>query len=870
MKSKPKSPIWPYLGILACLFVLSITAPRAWDRMAREQSLQRMLSARKSAPPVQKALRIHREPASREAEFSREVVQSTIGPAADPSAESFVVSDALLGPRGEATSSEGRDLATYVVSPPFEYAASPASVAEDPEALARTPSPVAVSSDDAVSPEPATAEPGPTETVTTETVPIEEGPIEAGPVEPVEPVQPKTTLRWPLPRALVSQWHRLAELDAKATWTVDAERLVERLCGQPERDPATAEILGALRAMERRAESQGGKVDRAIEIERARARYGLARWLELWQSAADWEQAGVTVSPAARSNGRIMASLAETESLMRKGTAAAAWQKYLQLDRLRALANASSEETIAERRKVAQTVLDRLAPGRLTAAQRKFVAKEPLATLVEELRPWAAEAVPAARVLADVEQYEYTNLASDAERLAQDWHGLANAAPSEAVAVGRSVDATYRNANMRLAVTRELLNRLVPQPKAIKGQVHDTVLDVPVHGCSTTFTKLSVRLVPDDRVIRLKIEGDGRVSSDTVATSGPASFRSQGQSSFQVQKPVVIGPQGMTVWPAEARAENDYSQLVAMETQFDGVPLFGSLVRSIARTRHDESQDDALAEVGQKVALRAREQFDAEVKPHLASAAEKIQTRQAAAIERLGLEVVPLAMSSTEERMVARVRLGAPGQLGGHTPRPQAPSNSWFSLQIHQSALNNVFEKLDLDGRSFTLAELFAWIGDKLDRSEWASREELPEGVRMKFATKDAVRVRAESGRLMVTFSFAELAQGGKRWRDFAVRTYYKPEADGLDARFTRDPNDTIHLEGKSVKGIQVALRTIFSKVLSRNRDLHLVGETFVKDERLQDLEVSQYVVEDGWIGLAYGPKRPMGNVARKPGSAKK
>src|SRR5258708_2372428 len=34
MKSKQKSPVWPYLGILACLFALSITAPRAWNRMA--------------------------------------------------------------------------------------------------------------------------------------------------------------------------------------------------------------------------------------------------------------------------------------------------------------------------------------------------------------------------------------------------------------------------------------------------------------------------------------------------------------------------------------------------------------------------------------------------------------------------------------------------------------------------------------------------------------------------------------------------------------------------------------------------------------------------------------------------------------------
>ena len=48
MKPKKRSPIWPYLGILACLFVLSVTAPRAWDRMARHASLERVLESRKA------------------------------------------------------------------------------------------------------------------------------------------------------------------------------------------------------------------------------------------------------------------------------------------------------------------------------------------------------------------------------------------------------------------------------------------------------------------------------------------------------------------------------------------------------------------------------------------------------------------------------------------------------------------------------------------------------------------------------------------------------------------------------------------------------------------------------------------------------
>ena len=31
MKMQSRSPLWPYLGILICLFVFSLIAPKAWQ-----------------------------------------------------------------------------------------------------------------------------------------------------------------------------------------------------------------------------------------------------------------------------------------------------------------------------------------------------------------------------------------------------------------------------------------------------------------------------------------------------------------------------------------------------------------------------------------------------------------------------------------------------------------------------------------------------------------------------------------------------------------------------------------------------------------------------------------------------------------------
>jgi len=104
-----------------------------------------------------------------------------------------------------------------------------------------------------------------------------------------------------------------------------------------------------------------------------------------------------------------------------------------------------------------------------------------------------------------------------------------------------------------------------------------------------------------------------------------------------------------------------------------------------------------------------------------------------------------------------------------------------------------------------------------------------------------------------------------RSWRDFQVRVFYRPKLEGLSIKLVRD--GIVQLSAKRLDtGSQIAVRGVFSKTFSKHRPLILTPIRFTEDPRLKGLVISQFVIDDGWIGLALGPDRnaPVPAVARR------
>jgi hypothetical protein len=599
--------------------------------------------------------------------------------------------------------------------------------------------------------------------------------------------------------------------------------------------------------------------DRPLAAKLRRAAYSLDRRLAVWKPIA---RAGGLKADATERDKEDLQPLEDVldgvDALLSESPEGPGWRRFLELDTLRKLANEREKAQAGQVRALARKVLDRLFQVPMKVQQRQFLAQGPFVALERDLRRLAAEPVPFKELVRHVEQFEQAGTPHDARILADDSQRLSFSKASQKQAIGQGLEGYYRNANVRLVGAVELLNRFIPERPKEYGDVRDVVLGKPVHGSSLTATRVSLRLIPDPQHVHIAFDVNGVVAASTHSVSGPATFYSDSQSVYRGWKEIEIGPEGMHVHPAQVSVNND-TTLRGLSTNFDELPLIGALAQEVARSQHEKKSCEISSEVEQKVAARARWQIDQEAEARLGTAAQRVRTAVLDPLTELSLGPALVSAETTERRVSMRLRVASDRQLGGHTPRPQAPADSAVSFQIHESAINNVFEQVGLNGATLTLPQLRARIASRLKCNDLLRADTENDDVTIAFAPRDAVRVACHDGQIILTLAVARLAKPPHVWEDFQVRVFLRPRVQGRTVDLVRE--EVIHLLGSRLSmRSQIALRGVFGKTFSKERPIAMIPDRIVNEPRLQDLVFTQWVIEDGWIGAALGP----GRVARK------
>jgi hypothetical protein len=661
---------------------------------------------------------------------------------------------------------------------------------------------------------------------------------------------------WQEPKTLLNYLKDVGSTGPAAVWAIETENLVRQLevAIVQGTSPPTAILQRLEKSVEQADVVAQNTSDHLLARKVRQAGYALARRVALWEEAVKINNLmPIDVRTTRADVQQLTLCMNDIDALVQKSPQGKAWREYLMIDALRAWTRQPDAANGAVPHALAREALQRLTINAMTLQQRQFVAQKPVAALVAELHRLAAEPVDPYALLQRLEQYEESRLPSDARRLAEDCQYLAVASDAHQQQLGQQLDAFYRNANLRVAVSAELLNRLMPPQPLQYAPVRETVLGAAVRGESLTSTDISIRPLPDPNRIRVALVIAGDVASQTSSTSGPATFYNRGHATYTARKIVDFDLDGFHSQPAEVDVRNDL-RLRGLETDFDNIPLLNSLAKNIARSQLEQNQPAANREVRQKVTAQARQRVDEEAKARLGEFTQKIQERVLSPLHALALDPQMISAETTEQRMLMRLRLAGEDQLGSHTPRPQAPGNSLLSFQVHESAINNALGRLKLEGKTFTMLELVAHVAKKFNCEEPWEVDPDNEDVSITFAATDAVQVRCEDNQVVLTVSIAKLSSPPRYWKDFQIRAFYTPRIEGRSALLIRD--GIVHLLGDHLNtGSQIALRGIFSKVFSKNTPLDLTPQQLAENKQLADTEISQFTIDDGWIGVALAPK---------------
>lgn len=453
-------------------------------------------------------------------------------------------------------------------------------------------------------------------------------------------------------------------------------------------------------------------------------------------------------------------------------------------------------------------------------------------------------------LLASIEKFEANpTVAAAAEtRLLMDQLTVRNVAGMKGL--NQAFHDHYLAPNVRIAATAAFADRLMPEPVVERGPVSETILGRAVRGNRVVKRTTRVVFVPDPNDVRLDIEVQGDVFSRTVTDAGAVLVNGDSTSTFTVRKPVKICSEGLLVGDARAVASNR-SRVSGMQTSFDGIPLMGSLVRSIARSQQQTALPEANREAARKVINQACRDVDAQSEPQLADLERRVAEKLWRPLVELGLDPVAMAMQTTDEMATVRLRLAGKGQLAGHTPRPRVPEDAELSVQVHATSLNNAFDRLEIAGRLFPLEDLYRHVGQRLGM-EVEIPDDLPDNVVIGFEEEQPICVECHDGLVHVTLRIDSIESGRRDWYDVEAGVSYRLVPQDPQVVLERD--GPVRIGGAGHRGrFEIGLRTVFGKIFPKERPIPLLPEKLASDPRLADLDVCQAVVTDGWLAIALG-----------------
>ncbi|MBC8116253.1 MAG: hypothetical protein H7062_17840 [Candidatus Saccharimonas sp.] len=267
--------------------------------------------------------------------------------------------------------------------------------------------------------------------------------------------------------------------------------------------------------------------------------------------------------------------------------------------------------------------------------------------------------------------------------------------------------------NLRVSVSEAFLNRLVAREEIQPGEVQDNILGAHVTGRQTTTSRLKVDLLPSADQGRAAFVLTGDVQTLTTGVTPQAMIDTAGQQQFVAVKDVFFDGRVFSTKHATVHVRARNQTLGAM-TPLSG-SLFGGLADRIAYRAAERRKPESEAIARDRVVEKVYPAFDGEIDKKLTTANQLLEQTVRKRLETAKLAPTSQSVCTTDNCLTYAALIGSDAANTSLSPLDgQLAGDGGLNLSVHESLLNDVIGRPDLQGFKTTDEELKKQTADLL------------------------------------------------------------------------------------------------------------------------------------------------------------
>lgn len=494
----------------------------------------------------------------------------------------------------------------------------------------------------------------------------------------------------------------------------------------------------------------------------------------------------------------------------------------------------------------ANVILRRLDNRVLSKEQQAYLNNPVITAWKEELANWTADTVSTRIFLRDLEKFEENGGMSDMARVFRLSTRLSFSRTENYRRLGLIAHEMYGGPNVKVYVSKTLINYLLPPMEPEVASFREVIQKQQVVGRRKADMDIEMNFVPDNERLLLTLDLHGNISTSSRAKAFATILNNSGLAHVAAQKQIELTEKGFTLSPCEVNVKSNRLQLRNIRTDFDGIPILSGVFRGVVQNQYEARQGGAREETRRKIIRQVKDRVDEEANNRFGEFNERFRDFMTTSMNDFDLYLEKNKAATEEQWLLTSWAIRSQDSLSGNTPAPETLAGAFADMKIHESALNAVLGKLDIDGRTSTVGELKEMLAERFKRPELAEPGE-NDDIKIGFSEYNPLMIRFIDGQIEIGIAIDSLRISGKTYRDFKVRVRYRP-VKTPEGKLVLQRDRLISLENVRA---QFVIRAVFGKIFPVERPFSLSPKFLENDERFEGLMVGHCRIEKGWFTIA-------------------